>query len=177
MKLPDRTILEQIIIPYFDKGNICFVGINKKTKYYQELFKNSVVIIDLDKYKFEQENCTFIQTDLKNLPTCGKNFSCIIANGICGYGTDSKEHVEECFEGAFNSLENGGIFVWGWVDNNERRVIDPIFIEHKFDLFVFPSLNTWRYSCLRSLNFSEKYDWDLEKIIKQNHTYDFYKKL
>ena len=177
MQLPDRKILEQIIIPYFDNGSVCFVGINKKTKYYQDLFKNQVVIIDLDKFIIKNQNCLFIQTDLKDLPKVyDKKFSCIIANGLSNFGSDSKQSIEQCFEGAFSSLENNGIFIWGWADNDERRVIDPIFINHKFSMFIFPPLNSWRYSCLRNLNLSEKYDWTLEKIIKQNHTYDFYKK-
>jgi len=43
--LPDRDVLEKIIIPYFTEGILCFAGIDKYTKHYPKLFKTNAYFI------------------------------------------------------------------------------------------------------------------------------------
>lgn len=179
MNLPDRDVLENTIIPYFDKGNVCFVGIEKYTKHYPTLFPSSnLLVIDKEKRNIDP-NVNFECIKLQELHLNRENyFDTIIANGIAGhgpaYGTNTEKEVEDIFNSVYHSLTSRGIFIWGHDDCNELRVIDPVFINHNFQKYVFPPLGTWRYSALNHYDRSKKYDWKWEKIRKFNHTYDFY---
>lgn len=178
MRLPDRDVLETIIIPHLDKGNTGFVGIDKHTQYYPKLFCNSnVLVIDQDNKNLDP-SINFEQVKLQELHLIRSNyFDLLIANGLASFGTDSRLEIEEAFNGAYHSMSPNGIFVWGWSDSNHLRTIDPVFITHKFKKYIFEPLGTWRYSALQSYDKNKKYDWDWEKIRKQNHTFDFYIKV
>jgi hypothetical protein len=176
MDTPDREILDTIIIPYFQTGKLCFVGIDKQTQHYseeKELFKTEVVILD----QAPKLGATMVGR-VQDLPTLvGPDyFDTIIANGLAHGGTNSPSEIEEVFQGAYDSLAPNGWFIWGWSDFADYRVIDPIFIHHKFKRSIFPPLGTWRYSSIRHLDPNREYDWKHHKIIRINHTYDFYKK-
>jgi hypothetical protein len=175
MDTPDRDVLDKVIVPYYNTGKLCFVGIDNRTRHYIELCKADEVII-LDKKVHSHSN---LQGKLQYLSTLtGENyFDTIIANGLAFGGTDSASEVEAAFQGAYDALKPNGFFIWGWSDCDERRIIDPIFIPHKFDYYIFPPLGTWRYSSLRHIDPDRAYHWEMKKIIRINHTYDFYQKV
>lgn len=183
LHLPDRIILEQTIIPALDYGNVCgnvcFVGTDKHTDHYPSLFSQaSLFILNKDGNRFLEGSVQNLLGNLQDLDKiAGKNFfDVIIANGLAGYGTDTPEEVEKCFNGAYESLKIGGIFVWGWSDSSHLRIIDPIFINHHFRPYLFNLLGTWRYSTILAYDPTIQYHATIERIINQNHTFDFYKK-
>jgi hypothetical protein len=178
LNLPDRIVLEQIIIPAMDYGNVCFVGTDKHTDHYPILFtKSSLFILNKDENRAMEGKQNLIGTLQEIDSLAGHDFfDVIIANGLAGFGTDSETDVRLCFDASYNSLKVGGIFIWGWCDTDQRRVVDPMLFDHKFSPYFFSPLDTWRYPAVRAYNIEIEYRWSLQKIIDQNHTFDFYKK-
>lgn len=181
MSFPSRIILETIIIPKLDKGNVCFVGMSEQTQDYPELFsKANLLVIDQNPEKEKiAPNVQFEHVKLQDLWMSWEgHFDAIIASGIAGnaneYGTDSKEEITKCFEGAYKSMKSGGIFVWGWNDCYQLRIIDPVFITHKFRKINFGPLGSWRFPSMLSYDEKKEYWWTWDQMRAMNHTYDFY---
>ncbi len=174
LNLPDRDVLETVIIPFFSQGTICFAGLDKNTKNYPSLFKTQVYFLDIDQRYLPAGSTVGDIRDLHDL--FPEPFDAVIANGLAAFGLNTAESVQDTFDSVYKALKPHGIFVWGYSDSNERRIIDPVFIKKEFRPYVFPPLNTWRYPGFRSWNSHKEYSWDINKIAYQCHTFEFYQK-
>lgn len=150
----DRRVLQAIIFPYFvqhdDFARILFVGCQWYTRGYNKVFKNKTYwTLEIDPSQRKYGAKRHITDSLKNV---GRHFrqgelDLIICTGVFGWGLDAKPDVETAFQGCFESLRDGGIFVLGWNDVPEHR---PFPIEEcqtlkLFAPYVFPPLSTSQY--------------------------------
>jgi SAM-dependent methyltransferase len=168
---PDRLVLEDIIIPYFNGQQefhkILFVGCDWYTNPYKKLFKSKeywTIEIDESKKKYGSNN--HIIDGLQNLSKYIKQgyFDLIIYNGVFGYGINTKEDTEESFHQCFQALREGGIVVFGWNDIPEYKpfpVTDNCEHLKKFEPYFFTPLSTSEY---------------LTPHTPRRHIYNFYMK-
>ncbi len=178
LALPDRIILENIIIPSLDKGTVCFIGVSKHNGHYNKLFKHSEVHgIDITRTKQLKRFKNFKVLDARLMHTeyPEEFFDHIICYGVAGYGADDTKSVEMIFDSCYKVIKKNGVFVWGFADCDEKRIIDPVFINHKFKPIIFETFGTWRYQSAR-YNIKDEYKWSIEKILETNATFDFYTK-
>ncbi len=151
---PDRLVLEDIIIPYFNGlqkfHKILFVGCDWYTNPYKKLFKSKeywTIEVDDRQKKYGSER--HIIDSLNNLSKYIEPgyFDLIIYNGVFGYGINTKEDTEESFNQCFQALREGGILVFGWNDVPEYKPFPVIECENlnKFNSYVFEPLSTSEY--------------------------------
>jgi SAM-dependent methyltransferase len=155
LNLPDRRILEDIIIPYFaskdEFKNILFVGCDWYTKPYKKYFKNkNYWSIDIDKNKKKYGADTHITDSIENLSQYISNnyFDVIFFTGVVGHGLNSREGADEAINQCFQSLRPGGILIFGWNDTPELRPF-PVIQEcenlKKFDSYFFKPLSSSQF--------------------------------
>jgi SAM-dependent methyltransferase len=150
----DRQILEESIIPYFvardDLYKILFVGCDWYTKPYNKLFEHKEYwTIEPDPFKARFGSQKHVIDVLENLEKhfSENYFDLIIANGVFGFGINTKEDAETAFQQCFRSLQQDGIFLLGW-DNVSRAKPFPlqeIRSLNQFAPYVFPPLSTSEY--------------------------------
>ncbi len=167
LRSSDRTVLEQIILPYFagqeQYQKILFVGCEWYTKYYEALFQHREYwTIELDPKLRKHGSTRHVVDTLTDLNSHFEEnyFDVIIYNGVFGWGINTKQDAEASFEQCFRCLRESGILVFGW---NNAPKFSPFPPEnclswHQFKPYVFPPLATSSYPVSYSF---------------QNHTFRF----
>ncbi|MES2465631.1 MAG: class I SAM-dependent methyltransferase, partial [Armatimonadota bacterium] len=67
----------------------------------------------------------------------------VLCNGVLGWGLDDREQVARAFNGFFNVLRPGGLFLLGWNDVPDHRPFEPVEVvkESGFISYTFDPLN------------------------------------
>jgi SAM-dependent methyltransferase len=173
----DRSVLEQIIFPYFlnrdQYKNVLFVGCHWYTRGYNKRFeeKKNFWTIEIKpsmkKYGAKQHIIDAMQNINKHF--MAGSLDLILCNGVFGWGLDARPDVEQGFQACYACLAEGGALVIGWDDIDERR---PFPLEEcqsleLFKPFIFPPLNTSKYVTetpyLHTYNFYVKQEHKLKE--------------
>jgi SAM-dependent methyltransferase len=155
LNLPDRRILESVIIPYFAKldefDKILFVGCDWYTKPYQKYFRKKdywTIEIQPEKRKYgAKKHIVDAIENLSNYFVDGY-FDLIIFTGVFGHGLNSRDATEEAFNQCFKCLRPGGVLVFGWNDIPELTpfpVTEECHNFKKFSPYFFAPLSGSRY--------------------------------
>ena len=153
--LPDRRLLEDVIIPYFANQpgplRVLFVGCDWYTAHYRRLFRgHDYWTIDNDpaKRRFGGNRHLVAPLDELDHHVAPEQFDLILCNGVFMVGAiDTRPQAEASFRQCFRGLRPGGILVVGWNDTPELRPY-PLEDNHSleaFEPFVFPPLTCARY--------------------------------
>lgn len=169
LNLPDRLILEDVILPHLvskgDMRKILFVGCDWYTKSYEKSFKNrDYWTIDIDEKKKKYGSKKHIVGRLQDLSAHIESnyFDLIICNGVFGRGMNTREDAEDSFNQCFRALRDGGLLVFGWSDVDRSRpfpVVDECQSLRKFEPYYFAPLSTSQY---------------LTPHCERRHIYNFY---
>jgi hypothetical protein len=166
---PDRTVLEEIVLPYFGRQagfqRVLFVGCSAYTQGYEALFQHKEYwTIDYQPMKRQYGATRHIVgsiTDLqRHVPLA--YFQAIIMNGVIGFGLDAVADIERALEACFEALEHGGILVLGWNDQTRRMPVelDALQALRRFAAHPFEPLQTAHFRTTGS----------------QRHVFSFYRK-
>jgi hypothetical protein len=165
----DRTILENIILPYFDRTvsvrKVLFVGCSAYTRRYKELLENKEYwTIDPKRAKRKYGSEKHIIDSITNIGKyVVKNyFDVIIMNGVIGFGLNRVGDIEQAIDACYESLTSAGILLVGWNDRASRIPVDIRRIRalSKFREYYFRPLQSCHYRTEGS----------------QQHTFSFYRK-
>jgi SAM-dependent methyltransferase len=150
----DRRVLETLIFPYFlqrkEFSKILFVGSAWCTRGYNKIFENKDYwTLDIDPSQSKYGAKKHITDSIENihLHFNENELDVIICNGVFGWGLNAEAPVERAFQGCFDCLREGGVFVLGWNDMPKRR---PFPLEESqslklFNHYVFPPLSTSQF--------------------------------
>ena len=165
----DRTILEKVILPYFDRTisvrKVLFVGCSAYTQRYKELFDDKEYwTIDPKHVKCKYGSDRHIIDSITNI---GKHvvknyFDVIIMNGVIGFGLNRVGDIEQAIDACYEALASEGILLVGWNDTASRTPIDIHAIRalSRFREYHFGPLQACHYRTEGS----------------QRHTFSFYRK-
>ncbi len=161
----DRNVLESIIFPYVlateNPKTILDIGREDYQSFYNEFFKGRELwTMDMDPEREEfGANGRHIADNATNLKEHFQDtyFDFILMNGVFGWGLDKPEDIQKCFDGIYDILKPGGLFIMGY--NEEVFFLDKINGLNKLKHIEFPPLGTHRFVCVNG-----------------NHTYRFYRK-
>src|SRR6266516_4176181 len=124
---PDRSILEETILPYFGQDKhyqrILFVGCSAYTQWYEKFFENKEYwTIDHKPIKRKYGSQRHIVDNIINLARYFRHnyFHVIIMNGVIGFGLDKPDEIEKALDACFDMLDRGGILMLGWNDHPTR---------------------------------------------------------
>ncbi len=170
METEDRRVLEEIILPHFQKNpeirSVLDIGCDWYTRHYQRTFFAGHDYWSMDpvpgQRKFGgQQHITAPMEDIAEHFPEGR-FDLIICNGVYGYGLNTPEQCQKAFDACHSRLADGGQLIVGWDDLPTRQPVpfDRIESLQRFAKAEFPLLGSWRY--LTSTAY--------------RHTYDFYRK-
>ena len=67
----------------------------------------------------------------------------IFCNGVLGWGLNKPDQVHSAFNGAYNVLRSGGVFVLGWNNTPQYRPITPAQVPalQRFTGLMFEPVN------------------------------------
>jgi SAM-dependent methyltransferase len=151
LRMDDRRVLENIILPYFwdldDINNVLFVGCDWYTRGYKKFFRGkSYWTMDINP---DQSGFGARRHIVDSVTRVADHFrqgqlDLIICNGVLGFGLNDLNEFDLAIRGCFDCLRDGGVFILGWDDNDNRR---PFPLESsrslaQFDRFSFPPLGT-----------------------------------
>jgi len=124
----DRRLLEAVILPYFanreDFTRILFVGCAWYTRRYRRLFPHKQYsTLDADPAKSGWGAEHHICDSLVRIASHFNDgtLDAILCNGVFGWGLNKKPEVEAAFQGCYQCLRRGGVFMLGWNDIPKRR--------------------------------------------------------
>lgn len=148
-----------------DVQNILFVGCAWYTRGYRKIFRGKrYSTLEIDPRAARYGAAHHVTDTLENI---GRHFpsdtlDLIICNGVFGWGLDQPAAIDRAFNGCFDSLRPGGVFVLGWNDVPDHT---PVALEHlqslsRFTPWPFPPLGACRHR-------TDTYN---------RHTFDFYVK-
>jgi hypothetical protein len=127
----DRSILEEILLPYFAKNisfhKILFVGCSAYTQWYEKIFDGKEYwTIDPKHVKRKYGAKYHIVDSITNIGRyVSKNyFDVIIMNGVVGYGLNRVSDIEQAIDACYEALVSEGILLVGWNDTPRRTPID-----------------------------------------------------
>jgi len=155
LRTQDREVLETVIFPYLveqpEFHKILFVGCAWYTKGYNKIFQSKdYYTLEIDPNKRMCGSKKHIIDTVENVRLHFKEgeLDLIVCNGVFGWGLNDKSAVEKTFQGFFDCLREGGVFILGWNDVPERR---PFPLEEcrsiqQFHPFTFPPLGTHQYA-------------------------------
>lgn len=162
----DRRVLEDIIIPYlvesFPMQRVLFVGCAYYTKHYDRLFGSGVgyFTIEIDPSKSRFGGRHHVVDGFENARGHWDSgfFDLIVCNGVYGWGLNGKKQVEEAFDGAYDLLRDGGLFILGWnqPESSLYKVtpqppypvpLTDIEALERFERHALAPLGGWRYHC------------------------------
>jgi SAM-dependent methyltransferase len=145
----DRRVLESVILPHLagraDVRDVLFVGCAWYTRGYRKLFETrNYSTLEIDPRAAKYGARRHIVDSLENIRLHFKEgeLDAIICNGVFGWGLDEKSVVEKAFDGCFECLRPGGIFVLGWNDVVEHKPFPPQECRslQRFAPYLFPPL-------------------------------------
>ena len=175
LKAPNRSFLENQIFDYLNKTfgspltdkKLLFIGIDKHNWHYHRGMDMQFHTIEI-----KPKNAVYGQAGLHivgsatELPAHYEHelFDVVVANGLIGFGLDSKSDFERLLDGTSQILKPGGIFILGYNDLPERLGFDIRSADH-YDLFeeFVPDIDGLEHSFFR---VDDEYD----------HTYVFMRK-
>ena len=158
----DRSILECLIIPYFqvsaEHEHILFVGADWYTQGYARMFgRKQFATIDASPAAARYGASHHV---IDSMQTVGRHFrpeslDLLVCNGVIGWGLDRAEDADLAFDAAFRCLRPGGHFIVGWNDLEGHRPFRLSSLANigRFEAWVFPPLdscqhpvdNAWRH--------------------------------
>jgi hypothetical protein len=165
----DRTVLEELILPYFAQDmsyqKILFVGCAAYTQWYEELFQQKEYwTIDPKKVKRRYGSERHIVDSIAHI---GRHvtkdyFDIIVINGVIGFGLNRVGDIEQAVDACYEVLARQGILLVGWNDTAQRTPIDlrATRAVSKFREYAFEPLQTCHYRTEGS----------------HRHTFSFYRK-
>lgn len=175
LQAPNRSFLENQIFDYLNKifgspskdKKLLFIGIDKHNWHYHRDMDMQFHTIEI-----KPQNAVYGQEGLHvvgsatELPAHYEHefFDVVVANGLIGFGLDSKSDFERLLDGTSQILKPGGIFILGYNDLPERLDFDIRSADHYtlFEEFV-PDIDGLERSFFR---VNDEYD----------HTYVFMRK-
>jgi hypothetical protein len=150
----DRSILEEVILPYFVKDisvkRILFVGCSAYTQRYNELFNSKEYwTIDSKYVKRKYGAKRHIVDSITNVGRHVTNnyFNVIVMNGVIGYGLNRMKDIEQAMDACYEALASNGILLVGWNDLSRRTPIDIRTLRalRKLREYYFDPLQTCHY--------------------------------
>jgi hypothetical protein len=155
----DRNFLEKDIFQFLNsiaKKNhkLLFIGVAYYTRHYYSKLRYEVKTIDInsDVKKFGNKNNHTIGSATSLTEYYSNKFNVILANGLLGYGLNSKNDFNRMLEMCFTCLVDNGILIIGY-NNNSKHLRFSLSSVHGYTLFdefvpKIPSMN----SCLIQVN-------------------------
>lgn len=152
----DRRVLEQLIFPYYtrrpDIRSVLFVGCDWYTRHYGRVFfrKHDYWTIEPSerarKFGSKRQHVVAPWERLDEHFREGY-FDLIVANGVYGFGLDTREQCEAAFAKSYSRLREGGHLVFGWNDIPERTPVPlgEIASLRRFTPWAFPAFSSSRY--------------------------------
>jgi hypothetical protein len=165
----DRTILTDVILPYFSRHHvyqrILFVGCSAYTQGYKVLFHGKeywTIDPKLVKRKYGSEHHIVDSVTNVGRYVVKNYFDIIIMNGVIGFGLNGVCDIERAIDACYDALASGGILLVGWNDTAQRTPIDIRQMRTliKFREFYFEPLQACHYRAQGS----------------HRHTYSFYRR-
>lgn len=154
IKSQDRDVLERTIFPYVlkrtDLSEILFVGCHWYTKGYSKWFEEKnywTLDHDVEQAKYGAGNHILDSIENIRLHFEAGVLDVIICNGVFGWGLNTREHADRAFNGCYDCLREGGLFLLGWNDVPDHAPFPPAECESlkRFSPFVFPAFSASRY--------------------------------
>lgn len=165
----DRSILEDVILPYLAKKTlyrrILFVGCSSYTQWYEEFFNTKEYwTIDPKSVKRKYGSERHVVDSITNVGryVVKDYFDVIIMNGVIGFGLNRVREIEQAVEACYETLARQGILLVGWNDTTRRTPIDLRSIRalSKFREYYFEPLQACHFRAEGAYR----------------HTYSFYRK-
>jgi hypothetical protein len=165
----DRSILEEVILPYFAKSTsiqrILFVGCSAYTQWYENIFHGKEYwTIDSKRIKRKYGSEHHIVDSVTNVGSyvAKQYFDVIIMNGVIGYGLNRVSDIERAVDACHAALASQGILLVGWNDTRQRTPIDIRALR--------------AISALRAHYFEPLQACHYRTEGAQRHTFSFYRK-
>jgi hypothetical protein len=171
MDVPDRRLLERVILPWFasrgDVQTILFVGTAWYTKDYPAMFAGKTFWTmdpDPEQAPYGSEGHHLIEK-VENLRQHfdDAHFDAILATGIFGWGLNTRQQCDTAFNACFACLKPGGFFMHGWDNVVKHKPVEPDSLTslQRYERWAFEPLGRSHYPVPRS---------------HLRHVYDFYRK-
>jgi hypothetical protein len=166
---PDRTILEEAILPYFATDpavqKVLFVGCSAYTQHYKEFFlAKEYWTIDPKRVKRKYGSERHVVDSITNIRkhVASNYFHVVIINGVIGFGLNRIADIERAIDACYAVLARDGILLVGWNDTVRRTPIDIRALQAigKFGEYYFEPLQACHY----------------RTEVSRRHTYSFYRK-
>jgi Nodulation protein S (NodS) len=150
----DRSVLEEVILPYFAKAMSCqkilFVGCAAYTQWYEELFQQKEYwTIDPKKAKRQYGSARHIIDSIAHIQryVTKDYFDVIVINGVIGYGLNRIGEIEQAIDACYEVLAPQGVLLVGWNDTAQRTPIDirATRAVSKFREYAFEPLHSCHY--------------------------------
>jgi hypothetical protein len=150
----DRSILECVIIPYYQLSNehqqVAFIGTDWYTHGYTRLFaRKSYTTMDPNADQARYGARRHIVDGVAHLD---RHFApdwldLVMLNGVIGWGLNEREEAETAFAAIHKCLRDGGHLMVGWNDLQEHRPfrLEEIKSLSQFKQLTFPPLSTSEY--------------------------------
>lgn len=154
IRTPDRTVLEQLILPYFANtqgyDKILFVGCEWYTKHYEKLFCDKEYwTIEINPESKRYGASHHVVDSITNLNSHFDRcyFDAIVYTGVFGWGVNTKQDADDSFEQCFRCLRECGVLVFGWNNVPSLSPFPPEDCLHwqHFQPYIFPSLARSEY--------------------------------
>jgi hypothetical protein len=127
----DRSILEQVVLPYFAQNTafqkILFVGCSAYTQWYSELFNSKEYWTIDSKYvkrKYGAEHHIVDSITHVGRHVARDYFDVILMNGVIGFGLNRVGDIEQAIDACYQVLASQGILLVGWNDTPRRTPLD-----------------------------------------------------
>jgi hypothetical protein len=164
----DRSILEDVILPYFARDPRChkilFVGCAAYTQWYEELFQHQEYwTIDPKRVKRQYGSKRHLIDSIAQIGRYVPRdyFDLIVMNGVIGFGLNCLDEIEQAVDACYAVLACQGILLIGWNDVVQSAPIDIRAVRalSKFREYAFEPLHTCHHRTEGS----------------HRHTYSFYR--
>jgi hypothetical protein len=150
----DRSILEEVILPYLADSNayrrVLFVGCSAYTQWYSGFFHDKEYwTIDPKRVKRKYGSERHIIDSITNMRrhVARDYFDLIIMNGVIGFGLNRVREIEQAVEACYETLARQGVLLVGWNDTTRRTPIDLRAIRSlsKFHEYYFEPLQACHF--------------------------------
>ena len=152
----DRSVLEQIIIPFvlsrFEPATVLDVGREPYEAFYNEFFEGRELwTLDRNPDRRPFGAANHIVDDAASLTDHfpPDYFDFVLFNGVFGWGLNERDSIESAFAAVHTILSPRGIFVLGW---NDTPDLVPVPLDHvqplkDFTPYYFEPLGSTSFMC------------------------------